>query len=109
MCSLQGSIYHSGACLRILQCSLSFHHPDFIFAVVQHQQGITFAYLLMFRKINLINIARCTQIDRRHILLYLRIITGFRLLIAQKEKNNFNYSPNNHSNSKQTYYNLPAA
>ena len=99
LCSIQRGINYCGTGLRILQCGFGFHYPDFIFTIVEHHQSIPFMYLLMLGKVNLINISRSTQVDRRYILLDLGIVAGFRLAIIQKETNHFNYSPDNNSHS----------
>ena len=44
--------------------------------------------LLVFLEANLGDIARCTEVDRRDILLYLGIVAGFVGIIIQEEADN---------------------
>ena len=107
--SLQGGSNDGGACLCILQGGFGFHNADFIFTVVQYKQGVSLANFLVFGKINLPDITRGTQVDRRYILFYLGIVAGFGLLVIQEETDHLYDSPNHDTYSQQADYDLPTA
>ena len=58
-CCLRGiecSIDDGRTGLRIFQGSFSLHHANFIFTIIQYQQSISFMYLLMFCKVDFVNV-----------------------------------------------------
>ena len=118
-----GSVVYRGGGLRGLQCSpdygspglrifqrgFGFHYAYLIFAVVQYKQRVAFAYFLMLGEINLLDITRCTQVDGRDILFYLRVIADLCLFIIKEEANNLYHSPNYDCRSQQADRDLPTA
>ena len=95
--------------LRIFQRGFGFHYAYLIFAVVQYKQRVAFAYFLMLGEINLLDITRCTQVDGRDILFYLRVIADLCLFIIKEEANNLYHSPNYDCRSQQADRDLPTA
>ena len=55
VCSVAPDYGSAGQC--VFQCGFGFHYAYLIFAVVQYKERIAFMYLLMFGKINLLDIA----------------------------------------------------
>ena len=57
LCGLQCGPDYGSAGQCVFQCGFGFHYAYLIFAVVQYKECIAFMYLLMFGKINLLDVA----------------------------------------------------
>ena len=90
---MKRSVNDVGTGLGILQRSFGFHHADAVLAVVEHQKRVALSDVLVLGKVNALNISRGAEVDRRKVLLDLRVVAGLVVFIVKEEADNLEDAP----------------